>query len=76
MKESIANTIEKFYASKLGKLETLTDLDAKNLASQISELLYEWGKEPCPHNHRGKLTKIGVEPLLKRECPACWQSLK
>jgi hypothetical protein len=36
---------------------------------------HDWGNESCPHNHRGKLTKIGIEPLSKRECPTCWQSL-
>ena len=34
--------------------------------------IFEWGGQPCPH-----AGLVNSEPLLcKRECSACWQSLK
>lgn len=39
---------------------------AKLTAKQI----YEWGREPCPHDTERYLRK------LRRECPKCWQELQ
>lgn len=45
--------------------ETVAQAQAKKIA--------EWGNEPCPHK-RVFLYYEG-NPILKRECPKCWQLL-